>query len=182
MRQIGVGTPGGAEALAIFHQLLYDEWVAGSLNEPLARIKVGGTNCFRMIEWRAVRDAASQFLPEHTAAAAWKHRNLSHVDQEGLAPMPADRGAEQGDVDGPLECSLALGMVATGTQGTRGCSAGVRLDAMPVMWMVRDMARVSTATLGSITLGVAVGPRQFTADQLSAKADVIRAMHERVQL
>ena len=26
--------------------------------------------------------------------------------------MPKDRGAEQGDVDGPLECSLALGMVA----------------------------------------------------------------------
>ena len=23
--------------------------------------------------------------------------------------MPKDRGAEQGDVDGPLECSLALG-------------------------------------------------------------------------
>ena len=26
--------------------------------------------------------------------------------------MPKDRGAAQGDVDGPLECSLALGMVA----------------------------------------------------------------------
>ena len=26
--------------------------------------------------------------------------------------MPRDRGAEQGDVDGPLECSLALGMMA----------------------------------------------------------------------
>ena len=31
-------------------------------------------------------------------------------------------------------------------------------------------------------LGVAVGPRQFIADQLLAKADAIRAMHERVQL
>ena len=26
MRQIGVGTPGGAEALSIFRQLLFDEW------------------------------------------------------------------------------------------------------------------------------------------------------------
>ena len=26
--------------------------------------------------------------------------------------MPKDRGAEQGDLDGPLECSLTLGMVA----------------------------------------------------------------------
>ena len=40
------------------------------------------------------------------------HWNLSHVEQEGLPPTPTDRGAEQGDVDGPLECSLALGMVA----------------------------------------------------------------------
>ena len=40
MRQIGVGTPGGAEALAIFHQLLYDEWMTGSLMGPLATVKV----------------------------------------------------------------------------------------------------------------------------------------------
>ena len=52
-----------------------------------------------MIEWNA-------------AAAAWKHRNLSHVEQDGLAPEPKDRGAEHGDVDGPLECSQALGIVA----------------------------------------------------------------------
>ena len=52
------------------------------------------------------------------ASAAWKHRNLSHVAQEELAPMPEDRGAEQGDVDGPLECSLALGMVAAEARGS----------------------------------------------------------------
>ena len=70
-------------ALAIFHQLLYDEWMTGSLSGPLARIKVDEKNCFGMIEWKAVREAASRFLPKHTAAAAWKHRNLSHVEQEG---------------------------------------------------------------------------------------------------
>ena len=31
--------------------------------------------------------------------------------------MPKDRGAQQGDVDGPLECSLALGLVAAETCG-----------------------------------------------------------------
>ena len=31
--------------------------------------------------------------------------------------MPKDRGAEQVDVDGPLECSPALGMVAAETRG-----------------------------------------------------------------
>ena len=38
--------------------------------------------------------------------------------------------------------------------------------------------KTSAVTDGSITLGVAVG----SADQLLSKADVIRAMHERVQL
>ena len=87
------------------------QWTAG-------RIKVDETNCFGMIEWQAVREAASRFLPMHTAAVAWKHRNVSFVEQEGLSPMPKDRGAEQGDVGGPLECSLALGMVAAEARGS----------------------------------------------------------------
>ena len=40
MRQLGVGFQGGAEALAIFHQLTYHERRACSLTTPLARIKV----------------------------------------------------------------------------------------------------------------------------------------------
>ena len=108
MRQFGVGSQGGAEGLA----LVYDECASGSLNTPLARIKVDEKHRIGMIEWKAVRKAASHFSPQHTAAAGWKHRNLSHVEQEELSLMRKDRGAEQADVDGPLECSLALGMVA----------------------------------------------------------------------
>ena len=104
MRQLGVGSQGGAEAFAIFHQLLHDEWAEGSLTEPFARVKVDDKNCSGMIEWKA-------------AAAEWKHRNLSHVEQDGFLPVPKDRGAEHGDVDSPLECSLALGMVAAETRG-----------------------------------------------------------------
>ena len=133
LQQIRVGTPGGAEALAIFH-LLYDERTTGSVGGPLARIKVDEKNCFGMIEWKAVREAASRFLPMHTAAAAWKHRNLSFVEQEGLSPMPKDRGAEQGDVDGLLEGSLALGMVAALTRG----SIAARQAAGTFLWIAVD--------------------------------------------
>ena len=59
------------------------------------------------------------------------------------------------------------------------------LDAALPEWKIDDvqkMATVSTVTAGSTTLGVAVGLLQFIADQLLAKADVIRAMRERVQL
>ena len=94
--------------------------------------KVDEKNCFGMIEWKAVREATSRFLPKHTAAAAaWKHRNVSFVEQEGLSPMPKHRGAEHGDVDGPMECSLALGMVAAGTRG----SIAARQAAGTVPWI-----------------------------------------------
>eukprot|EP00975_Prorocentrum_lima_P020005 4209874-Prorocentrum_lima.AAC.1 len=38
-RQIGVGVTSGAEALAIFHQLIDDAWRDGDITSPLARIK-----------------------------------------------------------------------------------------------------------------------------------------------
>ena len=59
------------------------------------------------------------------------------------------------------------------------------LDAAPPEWRngdVRSLAKTLAVTDGSITLRVAVGSRQFITDQLLSKADVIRAMHERVQL
>ena len=59
------------------------------------------------------------------------------------------------------------------------------LDIAPLDWKIRKvrlLASVSTAVPGKVTLGVAAGLRQHIADQLLAKADVIRAIHELVQL
>ena len=50
--------------------------------------------------------------PKAHSSSSVETSNVSFVEQEGLPPMPKDRGAEQGDVDGSLECSLGLGMVA----------------------------------------------------------------------
>ena len=50
------------------------------------------------------------------------------------------------------------------------------LDAAQPEW------RVGSAVTDGNTLRVAVGSRQFIADQLLSKVDIIRAMHERVQL
>ena len=110
-QQCGSSESGPKVALRFltFHQLLCDEWTAVSQDEPVARIKVDEKNCFGMIEWQAVRVAASRFLPKHTAAAAWKYQNLSRVEQQGLPPMPKDRGAEQGDVDGLFRVQPGFG-------------------------------------------------------------------------
>ena len=58
------------------------------------------------------------------------------------------------------------------------------LDTAPLEWKigdVRSLAQNSAVTDGSITLRIAVGSRQFITDQLLNKAEVIRAMHDRVQ-
>ena len=112
MRQIGVGTLGGAEALAILHQLLHDIWAEEELPGPVARIKIDERNCFGSLEWQAIRAATYEALPRHYAATCWKHAERSSVEQRGVAPAPKDRGAEQGDVDGSMECSVTLGGVA----------------------------------------------------------------------
>ena len=92
LRKGGVGTQGRAEALAIFHQRICDEWKAGLLAMLLACIKVDEKNCFGMIEWSAVRNSAASFLAKRAGAAAWKHRAPSHVE-EGVELLPKDRGA-----------------------------------------------------------------------------------------
>ena len=113
MRQLGVGTPGGAEAPAIFEQLLYDLWKTKQLAKPLARVNVDEKNCFGMLEWFAVRQATRDTLPRHYPVACWRHARASEVEQDDVESLLKDRGAEQGDVDGPLECSLTLGGVAS---------------------------------------------------------------------
>ena len=59
------------------------------------------------------------------------------------------------------------------------------LDEAQLDWKInesRPLASVNIAVHGNVTLGVAVRPRRCVTDQLLAKADVIRAIHERVQL
>ena len=91
-----------------------------------------------MIEWDAVREAASRLLPKHAAVAGWKHRTLSHVE-----PMPKDRGAEPGDVDGLIECSLALGMVAADARLRVAAQQAARtLHSSWLIWW--KMARASS--------------------------------------
>ena len=95
-RQLGVRSRGGAEALAIFQQIVYDLWKAGHLERPLARVKIDEKNCFGSLEWPAVRQAVQQSLPRHSAVTCWKHAEASAVEQSGLDGAPKDRGAEQG--------------------------------------------------------------------------------------
>ena len=83
-----------------------EEWMSGTLDTRQARVKVGATNCSGMISWSAVRKSAGGSLPKHAAVGGWKLRALSFLEK-GVKLIPKSRGAQQRDVDGPLECSLA---------------------------------------------------------------------------
>ena len=102
---------------------------AGALTEPLARIKVDEKNCFGMIEWRAVREVASRLLLKHTPAAAWKRRDLSHVEHEGLPSMPKVRGAEK------RRCRRPAG-VQPGLKDGGGGIAAVRRLSSEDAWLL----------------------------------------------
>ena len=86
--------PDKAEAFAIFHQLIFDGWASGTLDNPPATIKVDGNNSFGLIVGVLCENSASSLLPEHAAVAGWKHPALSFVEQHGVQPMPEHRGAE----------------------------------------------------------------------------------------
>ena len=59
-----------------------------------------------------MRAGVHQAPPRQLPATCWKHAEVSDVEQPGVPPCAKNRGAEQGDVDGSVECSLTLGFVA----------------------------------------------------------------------
>ena len=150
----GLGSQGGAEGLAIRQQPLYDEWAEGSLTEPPARIKVDEKNCFGMTEWKAVRDAASRFLPKPRRVGA-----------NAQIPWCRTRRRRR-----PLECSLALGMVAAETRGRvaaqhpSGSLPWIGVDDPPELQRLQAELAVMLQETANLQLG---GPGKFTGARLA---------------
>ena len=181
MRQIGVGSPGGAEALPIFHQLLCNEWMTGSLSGPLAQNQSRREKWFwddRVAGSARGGVAVSPQAPRTVARAAEK-RGLADPWYIMCHPILVPSFLQEFDV-----ANAEVG-AAWNPQKTEGINNANDLDSAPPEWRIHDvqsMAKVSTVTTGSIALGVAVGLGKHIADQLLGKADVIRPMRERVQL
>ena len=82
MRHLGVGSLGGAEALAIFHQLIFDEWASGTLDKPLARINVGEKLPMSLCYHSSPRTY-------HTRSCRWTCATLSGA-ADGICPPPGE--------------------------------------------------------------------------------------------
>ena len=111
MRQVVVGSQGGAEALAIFLQLIFDERRTGSLEPPLVALWIPASG-----------------PPLQTRNSCRLEPNSHHCGPGRVEPMPKHRGAQHRDADGPPGCSLASDMVAAQARlHVAGQQAGVVL-------------------------------------------------------
>ena len=117
--------------------------------EHLTRIKMDERNCFVLFVWRTVRNSTISLLPKHAAVAGWKHRALSSLEQKGAQPMPRDRGAEQGDVDGPWNA----GQLWEWWQLKRGCA----LRCNKPLELSAGSARATHCTEGACRINNAIG-------------------------
>ena len=88
MRQIGVGTAGGTEDLAIFHQLLFDERMTGCLSGPLATIKVDEKKLHR-------NDRIAGSARGGVAVSPQAHSSSSSVENIGTCLLLNKKGSRK---------------------------------------------------------------------------------------
>ena len=72
LRQLGVGSQGGAEALVTVHPLMYDEWASGSLVTPLA-------SCARRDKFSAHKERSSGLVETPTLSLCGARRISTDV-------------------------------------------------------------------------------------------------------
>ena len=116
--QYGVALPGGGEAL--FHgRATIEEVAAGGGAGALCVIDVDLVNCFGSFEWPGIRDAYAELLPELLPWEEW----CTQAPVEARLPcgdaVPVDRGAGQGEPDGPLKAAMSIGRAAALAKGSR---------------------------------------------------------------
>ena len=100
MRQLGVGVQGGAEAFAIFQQLLYDEWAAGRLEKPFGAGQSRRTKLFRGAAIERNPKGRARESPRHHAVTCGRICSRRWWNSLGSKTYQRTWGAEQGDVDG----------------------------------------------------------------------------------
>ena len=131
-RQCGVCLPGGTDVLIHWRDTVIKEIQSDVNHGVWAIIDLDWQNCYPSIEWDAIEDSVDRHLPELSRWTRWCHGARSAGEADGIAHgaapprqratqpviLPsgtrhhADRGAEQGDPHGSLQCGLVLSDVS----------------------------------------------------------------------
>jgi len=71
-------------------------------------IDVDFQSAFPSLEWDCIREAVEECLPDVAPWTRWSHAEPGRVLLPSGEALRVDRGAEQGDLLGPLYCALTL--------------------------------------------------------------------------
>eukprot|EP00972_Heterocapsa_arctica_P103759 15291973-Heterocapsa_arctica.AAC.1 len=92
---------------------------------PLAIIDVDLVNCFGLFEWPSIWEAYASLLPEVLPWEKWRQADQSPVRLPCGEDIMVNRGAGQGEPDGPLNTAAVLGnAVQRAHQDTRTAGVG----------------------------------------------------------
>eukprot|EP00972_Heterocapsa_arctica_P065987 9736280-Heterocapsa_arctica.AAC.1 len=105
LHQYGVAIPGGSETL--FHGRSTIEEVArtGIMGE-IAIVDVDLVNCFGLSEWPSIREAYGELLPQILPWERWRQAEPGLVKLPCGEHVTVNRGAGQGEPDGPLKTAV----------------------------------------------------------------------------
>ena len=108
MEQFGVSIPGGAEVLVHARSRIEELGSRGEL-PPMAVVDVDLINCFSTFEWPKIVEAVDRHLP---VASPWNRWSCEHETDVRLPSgelVSSNRGAGQGEPEGPLKASETIG-------------------------------------------------------------------------
>jgi hypothetical protein len=133
LMQFGVQTPGGCEAL--YHARMTIEEVAskGELGDFVA-IDVDMANFYGSIEWKPMLESYSELFEEGLAWEKWTTKTPATISLPCGEQVTVDRGAGQGEPDGPLKAALTLG------RAVRNARTDLRQQQIPTAhaWFIDD--------------------------------------------
>ena len=92
-------------------------------------------NAFPSLEWAAIDASTRRRVPQLAPWTSWCHSQPSAARLPSGVHISSDRGAEQGDPLGPLQCALVLGDVMAAVFAAFGTDAASRLRGA---WFVDD--------------------------------------------
>ena len=156
-RQFGIALPGGAECLIHWRAAIIEEIKANPACGVWAIVDLDWANCYPSLEWDDVEDSIDKWVPALGPWTRWCHGVVTsdqgiHAELGAVRRLPqpailpsgaehlADRGAEQGDPLGGIQCGAVLSDVADEAATARASVRG----ASPVfdVWYADDSQAV----------------------------------------
>ena len=117
--QFGVAIPGGVEML--YHARNTIETVAESgVLGPMAVVDLDLVNFYGSVEWNSILQAYDEFFQEGYKWEKWCTSECCAAFLPSGDKVVIDRGAGQGEPDGPLKASLTLGRAVQQARGDLG--------------------------------------------------------------